>query len=435
MSEILVVKLGGTTIADQRQVLKEVAAVSRRRPVVLVHGGGKRVTEWLERLGVPSTFEGGLRVTDAQSLEVAAAVLRGVVNSELVSGLRDLGVDAVGLSGVDGGLLVAERIPHLGLVASVVGLRRDLLDSILVGGQVPVVAPLARDSDGIVCNVNADDAAAGIAAGIGARQLVLLTDVDGVRDAARPPTRCPDRGRGRDPDRDRGHRRRDGPQGPGRAQRARLGRGGGDHRGCGRTGRPAPGPHRPHLRHPDHGRSSCHSRSSRHGRRRVTAMTIQTGHDTKQLRQRAIRELVASRPVSSQREVVDALSAQGFDVTQATVSRDITELGLVKAPGADGHVYVTPERVAPNGGPASDLRLERILSDIPVRIGRSGLIVLLTGTPGTASVIAQAIDESTLHEQEGTLAGDNTLLVLFADESRLERWLVRFRDIQARSGG
>jgi acetylglutamate kinase len=68
-------------------------------------------------------------------------------------------------------------------VASVVGLRRDLLDAILVGGQVPVVAPLARDQDGIVCNVNADDVAAGIAAGLGARQLVLLTDVDGVRDA------------------------------------------------------------------------------------------------------------------------------------------------------------------------------------------------------------------------------------------------------------
>lgn len=183
MSEILVIKLGGTTIADQSQVLAEVAAVARRRPVVLVHGGGKRITEWLERLGVPSRFEGGLRVTDAASLEVAAAVLRGVVNSELVAGLRDLGVDAVGLSGVDGGLLITERIPELGLVASVVGLRRDLLDAILVGGQVPVVAPLARDADGIVCNVNADDVAAGIAAGLGARQLVLMTDVDGVRDA------------------------------------------------------------------------------------------------------------------------------------------------------------------------------------------------------------------------------------------------------------
>jgi acetylglutamate kinase len=183
VSEILVVKLGGTTISDQQQVLEEVAAIARQRPVVLIHGGGRRITEWLDRLGVPSHFEGGLRVTDPAALEVAAAVLRGVVNSELVSGLRGLGVDAVGLSGVDGGLLIAERIPDLGLVARVVSLRRDLLDAILVGGQVPVVAPLARDEDGIVCNVNADDAAAGIAAGLGARQLVLMTDVDGVRDA------------------------------------------------------------------------------------------------------------------------------------------------------------------------------------------------------------------------------------------------------------
>lgn len=159
------------------------------------------------------------------------------------------------------------------------------------------------------------------------------------------------------------------------------------------------------------------------------------GHDQKQQRQRAIRELVLSRPVGSQREVVDALSAQGFEVTQATVSRDITELGLVKAPGTDGHVYVTPELVAPPSGPASNDRLERILADIPVTIGRSGLILVLTGTPGTASVIAQAIDRSSLHEQEGTLAGDNTLLVLFADESRLERWLERFGAIQTRSGG
>jgi acetylglutamate kinase len=183
MSEILILKLGGTTIDEQRQVLAEIAVVARRRPVVIVHGGGRRISEWLERLGVPSKFEGGLRVTDAAALEVAAAVLRGVVNSELVAGLRDLGVDAVGLSGVDGGLLISERVPGMGLVAHVVGLRRDLLDAILVGGQVPVVAPLARDEQGIVCNVNADDVAAGIAAGLGARQLVLLTDVDGVRDA------------------------------------------------------------------------------------------------------------------------------------------------------------------------------------------------------------------------------------------------------------
>jgi transcriptional regulator of arginine metabolism len=154
-------------------------------------------------------------------------------------------------------------------------------------------------------------------------------------------------------------------------------------------------------------------------------------HDQKRLRQRAIRQLIASRPVGSQREVVDALIAQGFEVTQATVSRDITELGLMKAPRSDGHIYVAPEDVASTAlpSPGSDERLRRILGDSPVRVGRSGLILVLTGTPGTASVIAQAIDESSLREQEGTLAGDNTLLVLFADESRLERWLDRFRAI------
>jgi len=163
------------------------------------------------------------------------------------------------------------------------------------------------------------------------------------------------------------------------------------------------------------------------------------GQASKRQRQRAIRQLIASRPVGSQRELVDALIEQGFDVTQATVSRDITELGLLKAPRADGHVYVSPEDVAsrtpaalpaPSPSPAPDERLRRILSDVPVTVGRSGLILVLTGTPGTASVVAQAIDESTLREQEGTLAGDNTVLVLFADEDRLERWLERFLEIQ-----
>jgi acetylglutamate kinase len=183
MSGIVVLKLGGTTLAEQRQVLAEVASVVRRRPVVIVHGGGRRITEWLDRLGVPTRFEGGLRVTDAAAIEVAAAVLRGVINSELVTALRDAGVDAVGLSGVDGGLLVGERVDGMGLVAHVVGIKRDLLDAILVAGQVPVVAPLARDEGGVVCNVNADDAAAGLAAGLGARQLILMTDVDGIRGA------------------------------------------------------------------------------------------------------------------------------------------------------------------------------------------------------------------------------------------------------------
>jgi transcriptional regulator of arginine metabolism len=151
--------------------------------------------------------------------------------------------------------------------------------------------------------------------------------------------------------------------------------------------------------------------------------------ELKRLRQQAIRRLIADGPIGSQRELVEALTEQGFAVTQATVSRDITELGLIKAPRADGHAYVTAEEVGRNGSSppaASDERLRRILADVPVTIGRSGLTLVLTGTPGTASVVAQAIDESTLTDQVGTLAGDNTLIVLFADDAHLERWLARF---------
>jgi acetylglutamate kinase len=135
-------------------------------------------------LGVPSKFEGGLRVTDTAALEVAAAVLRGVVNSELVAAC---GTWALTRSACRRGRRPACRGARARISASSPRRRAAARPPRrgLVGGQVPVVAPLARDEDGIVCNVNADDAAAGIAVGLGARQLVLMTDVDGVRDASR----------------------------------------------------------------------------------------------------------------------------------------------------------------------------------------------------------------------------------------------------------
>jgi transcriptional regulator of arginine metabolism len=156
---------------------------------------------------------------------------------------------------------------------------------------------------------------------------------------------------------------------------------------------------------------------------------------TRAVRQRAIREIVARHPIGSQADLVDELAARRIAATQATVSRDIAELGLVKVLRGGRHVWVAPEDVAPSRPAGDDSRLRRILGDIPVTVGRSGLILILTGTPGTASVIAQAIDDSTLHEQEGTLAGDNTLIVLFADEPRLERWLARFREVQGLAEG
>jgi transcriptional regulator of arginine metabolism len=146
-------------------------------------------------------------------------------------------------------------------------------------------------------------------------------------------------------------------------------------------------------------------------------------------RHQAIREIVARTPVATQRALVDELGLRGFDVTPATVSRDTAELGLVRLTRADGHRYVLPEDLAQIPG-AGDDRLRRLVSDMPLTVGRSGLILLLVGAPGTASAIAQAIDESSFTEHEGTLAGDNTTLVLFATESALDRWLARFRELQ-----
>jgi transcriptional regulator of arginine metabolism len=152
------------------------------------------------------------------------------------------------------------------------------------------------------------------------------------------------------------------------------------------------------------------------------------GFNVKQRRQRALLELVTSSPIGSQEELVERLRDAGFEVTQATVSRDAAELGLVKVPRGDRHVYATPEGAAT--GNLYDSRLDRLLEDIPVRVARSGLSLVLVATPGSAGAIAQAIDQSSLKDQVGTLAGDNTLLVLFETEAALERWLVRFQSYQ-----
>ncbi|MEX1295318.1 MAG: arginine repressor [Candidatus Limnocylindrales bacterium] len=151
----------------------------------------------------------------------------------------------------------------------------------------------------------------------------------------------------------------------------------------------------------------------------------------KRERQRVLRELVSEQAVSSQHELVDLLGAQGFEVTQATVSRDITELGLVKLTYDGRHIYAWPADLAAIPPADSDARLRRVLADYPIHIGRSGLTLLLVTEAGVANAIGQAIDESSFDQQEGTLAGDNTILVLFADEERLEAWRERFEALRS----
>lgn len=181
----IVLKIGGAAASDAETALDVVAERTRANDaVVLVHGGGPLVGEWSRRLGLEPHFQDGLRVTDEPTRDLALAVLTGLANKRLVAALASRGVRAVGVSGVDAGLLVVDRAePALGLVGRVRAVRPEILADLLAARAVPVVAPAALDREGEIVNVNADEVAGAIAAGFGARLLVLVTDVEGVRDA------------------------------------------------------------------------------------------------------------------------------------------------------------------------------------------------------------------------------------------------------------
>jgi acetylglutamate kinase len=188
-----VVKLGGSLLENDAARAAVVSAIARRwragERIVLVHGGGKRIDAELAARGIPRRIHEGLRVTDAPTLEVVVAVLSGPVNAGLVRELATCGADAVGLCAADGALLGADVHPpvagvHLGFVGTVISVNPRWLETLLAAGRLPVVAPLASGPDGGPLNVNADAAAAAIAAAIGARRLLFLTDVEGVADEA-----------------------------------------------------------------------------------------------------------------------------------------------------------------------------------------------------------------------------------------------------------
>jgi acetylglutamate kinase len=181
--ETVVLKIGGSVQGDEAAVVAAAASLHEGgRPLVVVHGGGPLVGDWCARLGLETRFVRGLRVTDEPTRDVALAVLTGLANARVVAAFLAHGVVAVGLSGVDGAMLRAEREDgELGLVGRITRVDSSLLEDLLVGGRVPVIAPAAVDErGGEVLNVNADSAAGAIAAGVGARLLAFVTDVAGV---------------------------------------------------------------------------------------------------------------------------------------------------------------------------------------------------------------------------------------------------------------
>lgn len=188
----IVVKIGGSTLGSHDTSLSDLVALQNEgTAVVVVHGGGNTISQWMQRQGIPPRFVNGLRVTDAPSLDIVVAVLTGLINKELVSLLHRFGGRAIGISGIDGGLLEAYIAnPELGYVGEITRVNSEPLRSILDGGYIPVVAPLAThrqdgsEHSGGPLNINSDTVAGELAHALGAQRLIFLTDVEGVMDGS-----------------------------------------------------------------------------------------------------------------------------------------------------------------------------------------------------------------------------------------------------------
>ncbi len=180
----VVIKLGGSTLGSEDTTLQDIALLKNLNiQPVLVHGGGNAITEWLARIGKKAQFVRGLRVTDAETMDVVRMTLVGQVNTGLVSSLNALGVRAAGISGLDGRTIEARQLnPELGLVGEVTHVNLDLIDVLIKAGYIVVIAPIGSGEGDQSLNLNADTAAGEIAAALQAEKLISLTDVPGIKD-------------------------------------------------------------------------------------------------------------------------------------------------------------------------------------------------------------------------------------------------------------
>lgn len=185
--KVIVVKYGGSAMADEelkRNVIKDVTLLKLVgfKPIV-VHGGGKDISNWVKKVGKEAQFINGLRVTDDETMEIAEMVLS-KVNKSLVTMVEELGVNGIGISGKDGGLFKVEKKysdgQDIGYVGEITSVNTKVLEDLLEKDFLPIVAPIGLDENFVTYNINADDAACAIAKAMGADKLAFLTDIEGV---------------------------------------------------------------------------------------------------------------------------------------------------------------------------------------------------------------------------------------------------------------
>ena len=195
--KIVVVKYGGNAMVNQQlkeQVMEDVVLLWLIGvKVVLVHGGGPEINELMEKVGKKPEFIDGLRVTDKETVDIVQMILAGKVNKTLVSYLESKGGKAMGISGIDGGLVQAEmKDPKLGYVGKVTNVNIEPVEDLLSKGYIPGIATVASDKDGNVYNINGDTVAARIAGALNAERLIMMTDIAGIlKDKDDPSTLIP----------------------------------------------------------------------------------------------------------------------------------------------------------------------------------------------------------------------------------------------------
>ena len=186
--KIMVVKYGGSAMIDEKlkkEVIEDVVLLKLIgfKPII-VHGGGKEISRWVDKVGMDTKFVNGLRVTDEETMELAEMVLA-KVNKELVAKVQTMGIKAAGISGKDGGLLTVKKKysegEDIGFVGDITNVDIKILEDLLEKDFLPIVFPIGMDDNGVSYNINADEAASAIATALKAEKLAYLSDVEGVR--------------------------------------------------------------------------------------------------------------------------------------------------------------------------------------------------------------------------------------------------------------
>ena len=192
--KIFIIKIGGELLRDissARKLLKQIATIHQFGiKVILVHGGGPQLTEMIEKSGQVSEFNNGRRVTDQSTISLAVMVLNGEVNTNLLAISVELGIPAIGISGIDGGMIVTKKREKIkdetgdlidyGYVGDISSVNMDILNTQLDAGYIPIISSLTANADGVILNVNADTIAATIAYELSAEKLILMTSVPGI---------------------------------------------------------------------------------------------------------------------------------------------------------------------------------------------------------------------------------------------------------------